>query len=58
MHVESLSGEDTLEEEMANHSSIFCLGNPIDRGVWQATVHGGHKIVRQGLASNNNNYYY
>ena len=20
-----------------------CLGNPMDRGTWQATVHGGHK---------------
>ena len=26
------------EEEMANHSSI--LENPMDRGAWQATVHG------------------
>ena len=20
-----------------------CLGNPMDRGAWSATVHGGHK---------------
>ena len=33
-------GEDSLEEEMATHSSISCLKNFLDRGVWQATVHG------------------
>ena len=32
-----------LEEEMATHSSIFCLENPMDRGVWWAVVHGGHR---------------
>ena len=21
-----------------------CLGNPLDRGAWQATVHGGHRV--------------
>ena len=36
--VRSLGGEDPLEKEMATHSS--CLENPMDRGVWQATVHG------------------
>ena len=35
--VQSLSQEDTLEKEMATHSSI--LGNSMDRGPWQATVH-------------------
>ena len=30
---------------MASHSSIFCLENLMDRGAWQATVHGGHKRV-------------
>ena len=24
-------------------SQYSCLGNPMDRGGWQATVHGGHK---------------
>ena len=28
---------------MATHSSISCLGDPMDRGAWQATVYGGHK---------------
>ena len=30
----------TPEKEMAIHSSISCLGNPMDRGAWLATVHG------------------
>ena len=30
----------SLEEEMATHSSISCLENPMDRGAWKATVHG------------------
>ena len=25
---------------MTTHSSVLGLGNPMDRGVWQATVHG------------------
>ena len=32
--------EDSLEDEMATHSSISCLKNFLDRGVWQATVRG------------------
>ena len=32
--------EYALEESMAIHSSYFCLENPLDRGVWQATVNG------------------
>ena len=28
-------------EEMATHSSILTLGNPIDRGTWRTAVHGG-----------------
>ena len=38
--VQSLGWEDPLEEEMAMHSSYSCLGNPMDRGDWRATVHG------------------
>ena len=34
--VGSLGGEDPLEKGMA---PVFCLGNPMDRGTWQATVH-------------------
>ena len=35
----SLGWEDPLEKEMANHSSIL-LENSMDRGAWQAVVHG------------------
>ena len=31
--------EDPLEKEMVTHSN-FCLGNPMDRGTWWASVHG------------------
>ena len=40
MWVRSLGREDSLEEGMATHSSILGLENPMDRGVWWATVHG------------------
>ena len=36
MRVQSLGGEDPLEEEMATHSSILT----VDREAWRATVHG------------------
>ena len=39
MH-ETLGWEDTLEEEIATHSSILVWRIPMDRGAWQATVHG------------------
>ena len=32
--------EDPLEEGMATHSSILAWRIPMDRGAWQATVHG------------------
>ena len=38
--VQSLGWEDRLEEGMATHSSIVAWGIPMDRGTWQATVHG------------------
>ena len=38
--VRSLGWEDPLEEGMATHSSIFAWRIPMDRGDWQATVHG------------------
>ena len=28
-----------------------CLGNPMDRGTWQAAVHGGHKRVGHDLVT-------
>ena len=41
--VRSLDWEDPLEEDMATHSSILAM----DRGAWQATVHG---VARVGLS--------
>ena len=38
--VRSLGWEDPLEEGMATHSSILAWRIPMERGVWQATVHG------------------
>ena len=38
--VQSLDWEDPLEEGMATHSSIHTWRIPMDRGAWQATVHG------------------
>ena len=35
--------EDPLETEMATHSIILAwssMGNPMDKGAWQASVHG------------------
>ena len=38
--VQPLGQEDSLEEEMATHSSALAGENPTDTGAWQATVHG------------------
>ena len=43
--LQSLGWEDPLEKGMATHSSI--LENPMDRGTWQATVHGITKSQTQ-----------
>ena len=40
MQVLSLNLEDSLEKEMATHSSILAWRIPTDRGVWRETVHG------------------
>ena len=37
--VQSLGWEDPLGESMATHSSILAWKIPMDREVWQATVH-------------------
>ena len=37
--VQSLSGEDPLEEEMATYSHILAGKIPMDRRAWWATVH-------------------
>ena len=43
IQVQSLGWEDPLEKEMANYSSILAWRISMDRGVWQATVHGAAK---------------
>jgi len=41
MRVLSLVWEDPLEEEINGNSLQYsCLENSMDRGAWQATVHG------------------
>ena len=41
--VRSLGWEDPLEKGMATHSNILGCRIPMDRGSWQATVHGVSK---------------
>ena len=38
--IQSLGWEDPPGEGNGNPLQYFCLGNPIDRGTWWATVHG------------------
>ena len=40
MQVRFLGGEDSVEKEMATHSSILARENPRNREAWSATVHG------------------
>ena len=37
----------SLEEGNGNLFQYSYLGNPMDRGAWQSTVHGGHKIQKE-----------
>ena len=45
--VRSLGWEDLLEKGTATHSSILAWRIPVDRGAWQATVHGVAKSHTQ-----------
>ena len=38
--VPSLGEEDPLEKGMANPLQYSCLGDPMDRGASQVTIHG------------------
>ena len=38
-----LAWDDHMEEGMATHSSILAWKIPVDRGAWQAMVHGVFK---------------
>ena len=40
MWVQFLGWEDLLDVSMATHSCILAWKNSMDRGIWQATVHG------------------
>ena len=40
MRVPALGFEDPLGKAMATLLQYSCLGNPMDRGAWRATVHG------------------
>ena len=42
--VQSLGWKDPLGKGMATHSSILCLENSMDRGAWQAIVHGVARV--------------
>ena len=39
----SIVGQEDPLKEMATHTGYSYLKNPMDRGSWQAAVHGGHK---------------
>ena len=41
--VQSLGWEDPMEESMAIHANILAWRIPMERGAWQATVHGAAK---------------
>ena len=53
--VQPVGQEDSLEMEMAPHSNILRLGNPMDRRAWQATVHGITKEPDTTWQLNSNN---
>ena len=44
IQVLSLGWEDPLKKEMANPLKYSCLGSPMDRGAWQATVMGLQRV--------------
>ena len=49
-----------MEKEMATHFSILAWRIPMDRGAWQATVHGvardGHDLATKPTTTNINYY--
>ena len=45
MRVQSLGQEAPLEEGTATHSSVLAWRIPMDRGAWQAIVHGVAKSL-------------
>jgi len=55
MQVQSL--EDSPGEGNGNPLQYSCLGNPMDRGAWQAIVHGITKGSDTTGQLNNNKHY-
>ena len=47
----------SLGERNGNPLQYSCLGSPMDRGAWQATVHGVAKKVRHDLVTEQPNSY-
>ena len=45
--VGSLSWKDPLGGGNDNPLQYSCLGNPMDRGAWRATVHGVTRVKTQ-----------
>ena len=43
--VRSLGREEPLEKENGNPLQCCCLESPVDRGAWEATVHGVAKSL-------------
>ena len=54
--VQSLGWEDSPGEGNGNPLQHSCLENHMDRGAWQATVHGVAKESDRTDIKNNNNY--
>ena len=53
--VSSLGWEDPLKKGMTTHSGILSWRIPIDRGAWQATVHGLAKKRTERLSTAQHN---
>ena len=49
--VRSLGREDSLEKEMATHSSTSCLEDPMDRGAWCRLLSMGSQRVGHNWAT-------
>ena len=47
MQVQSLDWEDSPRVGNGNPLQYSCLENPMDRGAWQAAVHGATKSRKQ-----------
>ena len=50
-----ISGSGRFGEGNGNPLQYSCLGNPMDRGSWQGTVHGVTKQLDMTEQLNNNN---